>query len=70
MGMFIRWKFMALFSPVFPVLAIFLTFFIPDSPTYLISRNLTTEASSALERLFGTQFNTKEQAEYFSILNL
>jgi hypothetical protein len=62
MGIFIRWKTIAMFVPILPVLAIFLTLFIPDSPTYLISRNMKTEAISAIEQLFGSQFNIKEQA--------
>jgi hypothetical protein len=65
MGMFIRWPTIALFAPALPIFALFLTLFIPDSPTYLISRNMSSEASSALEQLFGSQFNVKDQAQYF-----
>ena len=65
MGMFIRWKIVAMCAPVLPIIALFLTFFIPDSPTYLVSRNLNAEASAALKRLFGAQFNIDEQAEYY-----
>jgi len=64
MGMFIRWKTIAMCAPIFPILALVLSFFIPDSPTYLISRNMSIEASSAMKQLYGNQFNIKEQATF------
>jgi len=61
--MFIRWKTIAMCAPALPALALILSFCIPDSPTYLVSRNMSTEACLALEKLYGSQFDVKKQVQ-------
>ncbi len=63
-GMFIRWKTIAMCAPVLPALALLLSFCIPDSPTFLVSKNMNTEACSALQKLYGSQFEAKEQVNH------
>ena len=38
LGFGLRWNQIALFAPVVPVAAFFVTFFIPESPVYLLSK--------------------------------
>jgi hypothetical protein len=65
-----RWKVIAMCAPVLPAMALILAFFIPDSPTYLVSRHLNGEARAALKNLFGSQFNIEKQAQYFQDLSI
>ena len=60
--MFIRWKVIAMCAPVLPLLAFLLAVFVPDSPTYLISRQNNIKASLALKKMYGSQFNIEKQA--------
>ncbi len=42
-----------------PVLALLLTFFIPESPVHLISKHKEEKAERSMSRLYGNQFDTQ-----------
>ncbi len=65
MGMFFRWKIIAAVAPVVPVLALIFSFFIPESPTFLLSRKRREDATKALRRLNSLRFNHEQEVNKF-----
>ena len=46
-----------------PVLALLLTFVIPESPVYLISKQKDEKAERSMKRLYGNDYDTKLKSE-------
>ena len=61
MGMFFRWRCIAWVSPIFPVSAFILAYFIPESPTHLLAKEQEQKATEAMQALYGQDFNTKQE---------
>jgi len=61
LGLFHRWKRIANFAIVIPVLALISCFFSPESPFYLVSKHRYKQAEASLRRLYGPEYKSRQQ---------
>ncbi|XP_069700031.1 facilitated trehalose transporter Tret1-like isoform X2 [Periplaneta americana] len=66
---FLQWRLVAWLAVIGPVTAFILTYFIPESPMWLVRHGRNEEAAIALERLWGRNHRDKAQQEliYFKM---
>jgi MFS family permease len=59
MGLALRWTTIAKIGLGFPLLALALSFWVPESPTYLIYRKREDRAKKSMKKLYGKKFDTQ-----------
>lgn len=64
LGTFLKWRAVALWSCIFPVLAFFLLFFIPESPYWLLLKKRHNDAQNSLAWLRGWVKPVQVQKEF------
>lgn len=63
LGAFLPWKILSAVSCLVPTLALVTTFFLPESPNYLIAHQKPEKAFESLAKLRGSSYNIQREVD-------
>lgn len=70
LGLFYRWQDISILALAIPVLGLAASFFSPESPVYLVSREKYQQAEESLKRLYGPEYCSQQETLLISLQKL